>query len=233
MSAKYQKAMKAAFPYTIPILAGFAFLGIAYGIYMRSLGFSAIYPFLMSFIIFAGSMEFVAGNLLLGTFDPLGALFLTLVINARHLFYGISMLDKYSHTGKKKWYLIFGMCDESFSINCTAEIPPDVDKGCFQMFVTLFNQLYWVLGATVGGLLGGLIQFETKGLSFVMTALFVVIFLNQWMGEKKHTSSFIGIGASVLCLVLFGGENFIIPAMLVILAVLTVCRKPIEKEAAV
>lgn len=227
-----KKALKAAFPLTLPILAGFSFLGFAYGIYMHSLGFPAVYPILMSLTIFAGSMEFVAGNLLLGTFDPMGALLLTLMVNARHLFYGISMLDKYRSVGKKKFYLIFGMCDESFSINCTAEVPAGVDRGWFLFFVTLLNQCYWVLGATLGGLFGGLVTFNTKGVSFVMTALFVVIFLNQWMREKRHTSSLIGLGASVLCLLIFRGENFILPAMITILVLLTALRKPLERKEA-
>lgn len=107
--ADWKKALKCAFPHTLPILAGFLFLGITYGIYMNVSGFSFWYPMLMSMTIFAGSMEFVAVNLLLGAFDPLQALVMTLMINARHLFYGISMLDKYRGTGWKKWYLIFGM----------------------------------------------------------------------------------------------------------------------------
>lgn len=144
------RAFQAAFPYTIPILAGFLFLGITYGIYMRVSGFSFWYPMVMSLTIFAGSVEFVAANLLLGAFNPLQALALTLMINARHLFYGISMLDKYKNTGWKKFYLIFGMCDESFSINYTANIPADVDKSWFMFFVTLLNHCYWVVGAHPG-----------------------------------------------------------------------------------
>lgn len=158
-----KKAFKAAFPHTIPIFAGFWFLGMTYGIYMNVSGFSFWYPMFMSLTIFAGSMEFVAVNLLLGAFNPLQALVMTLMINARHLFYGISMLDKYRGTGWKKFYLIFGMCDESFSINYTAEIPEDVDKGWFMFFVTLLNQFYWFFGATLGGLFGSLIHFSTEG----------------------------------------------------------------------
>lgn len=223
------KALKAAFPHTIPIFAGFVFLGIAYGIYMKTSGFNAAYPIVMSATIFAGSMEFVAVNLLLGAFDPMRALVLTLMVNARHLFYGISMLDKYKGTGCKKYYLIFGMCDESFSINCTTDIPADVDKGWFMFVVTLLNHSYWVCGATIGGILGSLVQFNTKGLEFVMTALFVVIFLEQWMKEKAHHSALLGLGISLLCLILFGGENFIIPAMLIILSCLTFLKNPLEK----
>ncbi len=229
---KIVKAFHTALPYTIPIFAGFVFLGIAYGIYMNTSGFSAVYPIVMSATIFAGSMEFVAVNLLLGAFDPIRAFALTLMVNARHLFYGISMLDKYKGTGRKKHYLIFGMCDESFSINCTADIPADVDKGWFMFFVTLLNHSYWVCGAAIGGLLGSLVQFNTKGLEFVMTALFVVIFLEQWMKEKRHYSALLGLGISSLCLIFFGGESFIIPAMLIILVCLMAMKKPLEKAEA-
>ncbi|MBW0933667.1 azaleucine resistance protein AzlC [Priestia megaterium] len=224
-----ESACRAAFPYTFPILTGFVFLGIAYGIYMHSLGFSAIYPILMSLTIFAGSMEFVAANLLLVPFSPVSALFLTLMINARHLFYGISMLDTYKGLGKKKFYLIYGMCDESFSINCTVNIPKNVDKGWFMFFVTFFNHCYWGIGAAIGGIFGSLVRFNTEGLDFVMTALFVVIFIEQWMKEKKHHSALVGLGLSALSLIIFGGEHFIIPAMLMILTVLTFLRKPLEK----
>jgi 4-azaleucine resistance transporter AzlC len=224
------KALKAAFPYTVPIFAGFVFLGIAYGIYMNASGFNAAYPIVMSAAIFAGSMEFVTVGLLLGAFDPMHALALTLMVNARHLFYGISMLDKFKGTGLKKYYLIFGMCDESFSINCTADIPKDVDKGWFMFFVTMLNHSYWVCGATIGGILGSFVQFNSEGLEFVMTALFVVIFLEQWMKEKVHYSSLLGLGVSLLSLIIFGERNFIIPAMLLILAYLTFLKKPLEKK---
>jgi len=226
---KMGTALRAAFPFTVPIFAGFLFLGIAYGIYMNSLGFSAIYPILMSLVIFAGSMEFVAANLLLVSFNPMNALFLTLMVNARHLFYGISMLDKYRGTGKKKYYLIFGMCDESFSINSTVNVPKGVDKGWFMFFVTLLNQCYWVLGSAIGGLFGSFIKFNTEGLEFVMTALFVVIFIEQWMKVKKHQSALAGLGLSAVCLIIFGGDQFIIPSMIAILGVLTLLRKPLEK----
>ena len=226
-----RRALLCAFPYTIPIFAGFWFLGLTYGIYMNVSGFSFLYPMLMSLTIFAGSMEFVTVELLLGAFNPLQAFAMTLMINARHLFYGISMLDKFRGTGLKKLYLIFGMCDESFSINYTASIPRDVDRGWFMFFVTLLNHLYWFSGSTLGGLFGSLIHFNTEGLDFVMTAMFVVIFMEQWLKDKRHTSALAGTGISLLCLLIFGPDNFIIPAMLAILAALTLLRKPLEKGA--
>ena len=181
-----KKAFKAAFPYTIPIGIGFLFLGMSYGFMMQSKGFSVWYPFFMSMFIFAGSMEFVTANLLLSAFSPIAAFFLALMVNARHLFYGLSMLDKYKNTGWKKFYLIFGMCDESFTVNCTVTPPDDVDRGWFMFFVNLLNQIYWVSAATAGALLGYVVHFDTTGIDFVMTALFVVMFLNQWKEAKDH-----------------------------------------------
>lgn len=227
-----KKTFLCAFPYTIPIFAGFWFLGMTYGIYMNVSGFSFWYPMIMSLVIFAGSIEFVAVNMLLGAFNPLQALAMTLMINARHLFYGISMLDKFRGMGWKKIYLIFGMCDETFSINYTAEIPSDVDRGWFMFFVTLLNHFYWFSGATLGGIFGGLINFNTEGLDFVVTAMFVVIFLEQWLKEKNYTSALAGLGISLLCLMAFGEENFIIPAMAGILIFLSILRRPLQKGGA-
>ena len=180
---------------------------------------------LMSFFIFAGSMEFLTVNLLLSAFNPLYAFFLTLMVNARHLFYGISMLEKYKNVGWKKPYLIFGMCDESFTINCTVTPPPDVDKGWFMFFVTMLNQIYWVSGATFGALLGYVIHFDTTGIEFVMTALFVVMFMNQWEEKGSHRSALIGLGCSLFCLLVFGSDKFILPAMALIILCFTWDRK--------
>ena len=227
---KYIKSLKAAFPHTVPILAGFLFLGMTYGIYMNVSGFNFVYPMLMSMTIFAGSVEFVTVNLLLGSFDPVQAFVMALMLNARHIFYGISMLDKFKGTGLKKIYLIFGMCDETFSVNYTADVPKDVDRGWFMFFVTLLNQIYWVAGAPLGGIFGSFITFDTKGLEFVMTAMFVVIFLEQWLKDKNHFPALIGLGLSVLSLAVFGSSNFMLPAMFAILAALTILRKPFEKK---
>lgn len=225
-----RKALKAAFPYTIPIFAGFWFLALAYGIYMNTAGFSFVYPMCMSILIFGGSLEFIAVEMLLSPFAPLQVLVMTLLVQARHLFYGISMLEKYKGMGWKKFYLIFGMCDESFSINYTAEVPEGVDCGWFYFFVTLLNQLYWVSGAVIGGLVGSLLSFDTEGLSFVMTAMFVVIFMEQWLKEKNHSSAFLGLGASVLCLLIFGPDSFMIPTMAAIVSALAILRRPLERQ---
>ena len=225
-----KRALKAAWPYTLPIAVGFLFLGMSYGFLMRSKGFSILYPMLMSFFIFAGSMEFVTVNLLISAFDPLHAFFLALMVNARHLFYGISMLDRYKDMGWKKFYLIFGMCDESFTINCTVTPPSDVDKGWFMFFVTMLDQIYWVSGATLGALLGYVIQFDTTGIEFVMTALFVVMFVGPWEEAAEHRPALTGLGCSVICLLLFGSERFILPAMALIIVCFTVSRKKRDGE---
>lgn len=225
-----RKAFKTAFPYTIPIFAGFWFLGITYGIYMNIYGFSFWYPMLMSLTIFGGSLEFLTVSMLLAPFAPLQVFFMTLMIQTRHLFYGISMLDKFKGMGWKKPYLIFGMCDETFSINCTANIPDDVDRGWFYFFVTLLNHFYWFSGATIGGLVGSLLKFNTEGLDFVMTAMFTVIFTEQWLKSKHHVSEWVGMAASVGCLAVFGADNFLIPTMICILIALTALRKTAERE---
>lgn len=225
------KALKAAFPHTVPVLAGFLFLGTAYGIYMRVSGFSFLYPMLTALAVFGGSLEFVTVTMLLGTFAPLRTLLMALLIQARHLFYGIAMLGKFKGVGKKKIYLIFGLCDETFSINCSAEIPDGVDRGWFMFFVTLLNHFYWVSGATLGGLVGSLLTFNTDGLNFVMTAMFVVIFLEQWMKEKQHITAVAGVVISAVCLVIFGADSFMIPTMACILLALTALRKPVERSA--
>lgn len=223
------KALKAAFPKTIPILAGFWFIGITYGIYMKASGFPFIYPLIMSTVIFGGSLEFVAVEMLLSPFAPVSVFVMALLIQARHLFYGLSMLEKYKKLGIKKLYLVFALCDESFSINYTADIPEDVDKGWFYFFVSLLNQSYWIAGATTGALIGSILHIDIKGISFVMTAMFVVIFLDQWMKEKVHISAFIGIGASFICLLIFGPDSFMLPTMIAILAILAIFKKPLSK----
>lgn len=164
---------------------------------MNANGFPFVCPMLMSLLIYGGSLEFVAVEMLLSSFAPMQVFIMALLIQARRIFYGISMLDRFKGMGWKKFYLIFGMCDETFSVNYTADIPENVDRGWFMFFVTLLNQLYWVSGATVGGLVGSLLRFDTTGISFVMTAMFVVIFLEQWLKEDNHISSLVGVAAAV------------------------------------
>lgn len=225
------KALKCAFPYTIPIFAGYWFLGIAYGIYANAAGFSFWYPLITSMLVYGGSLEFVTVSMLLSPFAPVQTFIMAFMIQARHLFYGVSMLGKFKGLGWKKYYLIFGLSDETFSLNYSAEIPEDVDKGWFYVFVTFLDQIYWVSGAVIGGVAGSFITFDTTGIDFAMTALFVVIFLDQWLKDKHHLSEWIGLISSVVCLLIFGADNFMIPTMICILVLLSVFRKPIEMKA--
>ncbi|NEG54574.1 AzlC family ABC transporter permease [Bifidobacterium platyrrhinorum] len=226
------KALRAAFPLTVPIALGFLFLGCSYGMLMGTKGFSFVWPMCMSAFIFAGSMEFVTVNLLLSAFNPLAAFLLALMVNARHLFYGLSMLGRFRGLGWKRPYLIFGMCDETFAINSSARIPADVDRGWFYLWVTALNQSYWVVGATLGGVIGANLPFDTDGLEFVLTALFLVIFLDQWLGEgagrRGHVSAVVGVLASVACLMAFGPDDFMIPALIVMIVLFLVLRPRLD-----
>lgn len=226
---KQFKALKAAFPHTIPVMTGYLFLGVAFGILLTSKGYHFIWAIIMSLLIYAGSMQFVAVEILTSIFNPLNAFLITLMVNARHLFYGLSMLTKFRGTGKYNPYLIFGLTDETYSLLCSCEIPDDVDKNQFMFYTTLLNQTYWIVASAAGALLGSVFTFNTEGIDFVMTALFIVIFINQWKSQKNHTPALIGLGGSVLCLLLFGPDNFIIPSMILIIAALTIFKKSVEK----
>jgi len=223
-------SLKSAFPHTIPIMTGFLFLGMSYGILARSEELPVWLPILTSIIIFGGSLEFVSITLLTSAFAPIQAFLMGLMVQARHLFYGVSMLEKYKNTGKKKPYLIYGLCDESFSVNYTANVPDGIDRGWFMLFVTLLNHLYWITGVTLGSLIGSIFPFNTEGLDFVMTAMFAVIFLEQLLKEKRHYTSMIGLFSTVLCLFVFGPDSFLIPSMLLIAFLLLVLKRPIEKR---
>lgn len=224
------KTLRAVFIHTIPVLMGYMFLGAAFGILLGSKGYHFGWALLMSLLIYAGSMQFVAIELLSADVNFLVAVLMTLMINARHLFYGISMLDKYRNMGKKKPYMIFSLTDETFSLICSADVPDGIDKNEFYFFVSLLDHLYWIIGSVAGGLIGSVLPFNTEGIDFVMTALFVVIFVEQWKSSSDHIPAVTGICCSLLCLALFGVDNFILPSMIVILLVLTLLRKPIERR---
>ena len=217
--------MRHAFRASLPIMAGYGFLGVTYGIYMHEMGFSFVYPMLLAVTVYAGSAEFLLGNMLLGSFHPIQVFFMVLMINARHLFYGLSMLDRYKDTGWKKFFLVFGMSDETFALTSSTEIPEGADKGWFLLWITWLDEAYWVAGATLGGIIGPYLNFDLKGLDFVLTAMFAAVFADNWIREKDHTSSLAGLFISALCLLLFSADNFIIPSMVVILLFLTVYRK--------
>lgn len=225
-----KRAAYVAFPHSLPILAGYGFLGLTYGICMSVNGMHPLYTFMMCILVFGGSTQIVGVSLLSAAFDPLNAFIITFVLCARHIFYGISMLEKYKGLGIKKIYMIFGMVDETFSINYSAEPPADVDRGWFMFFVTLFNHVYWIVGSTIGAVFGTLINFSTEGIEFVMTSMFVVIFIDQWQKDKNHLSAFYGIFLSVISLLIFGADNFIIPAMIAIFLALTVSKPYLERK---
>ncbi len=224
------KALKAAFPYTIPIFTGFVFVGIAYGILMNSKGYGVGWSVLMSLIVYAGSSQYLGVTFLTSVFNPIYAFLMTLMLNARYLFYGISMFEKLQDVGKMKYYLIYGLCDETFSIVCSTDLPEGVNHKWFMFFITVLNHFYWVFGTAIGGILGSVIPFNTKGLDFVLTALFVVIFVEQWKSQKDHKPAIIGVLSSIICIMILGRNNFIIPAMVVILSVLSMLRKKCDNE---
>lgn len=203
-------------------------MGIAYGLLMNKSGFSFYWPMLMAMTIFCGSVEFVAVKLLLSPFNLVQSFVIALFICVRHLFYGISMLDRFKGMGWKKFPLIYGMCDETFSVNYTARVPQGVDHGWFMLWVTVLDYTYWVTGAALGGIFGTWVSFSTKGLDFVMTAMFVVIFMEQWMKEKRHAASIMGIVISAVCLVIFGSNNFVVPSMAFMLLMFMSLRSKLE-----
>lgn len=215
---------------TMPVLMGYLFLGMAFGILLTSKGYHFGWAVLMSAIVYAGSMQFVAISILTGPFQLLHAAVLTLSVNARHLFYGLSMLDKFKQMDGKRHYMIFSLTDETYSLLCSAKPPEGVDKNWFFFFIALFNQLYWITGTLVGSVAGSLVHFDSTGIDFAMTALFVVIFVEQWEGSKNHGPALIGLAVSLLCLLLFGPGGFIIPSMIGILAALTLLRKRMEQS---
>ena len=228
---KKESALRYAFPKTVPVMVGYLFLGTAYGILMSVGGFGIGWAVAISVIVYAGSLQYVGINLLAASVSPLTAFLMALMVNARHLFYGISMLGKYQEIKKGKWYLIFGLTDETFSIVCSEEIPESVPKEKAYFWMTFLNQCYWVLGSLAGAAAGSVITFDTKGLDFALTALFVVIFTEQWMSGKRHWPAVTGVVCAVLCLAVFGPDAFIIPAMIAILAVVTAGYKKEEKKA--
>ena len=227
-----KKTLKTAFFKSLPIMAGYIVLGTGFGFLLTSKGYARWWALLMSLTIYAGSMQYVAIDLLTAGASLISTALMTLMVNARHLFYGVSMLSRYRDTGKAKPYLIFALTDETYSLVCSDElIPSGVDKKRYFLFVSLLNQFYWVLGSVIGGLLGSFLTFNTNGIDFAMTALFVVIFTEQWEKNKNHIPALIGVISSVLCLILFGAQRFLIPAMLLISALLLLLRKPIERRS--
>lgn len=222
------QALKAAFPTTIPILWAFSFLGIGAGLYATSIGLSPHIPVIMSIVIFTGTLEFIVASMLVAPFSPLLVLAISLLVSARHIFYSISMLDKYRGQGKKAFYLIFALCDETFSLNAGTKVPKGIDAGWYYFFITLLNQLYWVLGVTIGSYFKNIVPINTTGVEFVMCAMFVVIVIERFLSEKDHTASLLGLGISAVALAFFGSQNFLPVALVGMLLSLSLLRQHLE-----
>ena len=216
--------VKRSFLDTLPVMAGYLFLGTGFGMLLHAKGYSILWAAAMSIFIYAGSMQYLAVDLLSGGASLVAAAITTLMVNARHLFYGISMIDKYKGCGWRKPYLIFALTDETYSLNCGGA-PEDVsDSKTYFFLVSLFNQCYWVTGSMLGVLVGSILPVSTEGIDFALTALFVTVFVEQWKSTGDHIPAMIGVLASVLCLLLFGAGNFLIPAMVLITIALTLYR---------
>ncbi|MBQ7288920.1 MAG: AzlC family ABC transporter permease [Clostridia bacterium] len=226
-----KKTIKSAFIDTIPVLTGYIVLGFGFGIILSANGYEIWLAFFMSLFIYAGAMQYVAVGLLTGGTSLITVAVTTLMVNARHLFYGISMLDKYKKIGKRKLYLMFSLTDETYALVCNAnpDIAPERKKD-YYLLVSVFNHMYWIIGSVLGATVGSLAKFNSEGIDFVLTALFVTVFLEQWLTSEKHTSAIIGVAVSVVCLLLFGSENFLIPTMLLIALLLCLYREESKND---
>lgn len=225
-----KKTVKLAFLKSLPVMAGYIVLGIGFGILLKDAGYGLFWSFLMSLTIYAGSMQYVGVSLLTSGASLITVALTTLMVNARHLFYGLSMIEKYKGAGKKKPYLIFSLTDETYSLLCSDHIPHGVEQHRYQFFVSLFDQCYWIVGCVLGSLLGTVLPFDTAGIDFSMTALFVTVFVEQWLTAKNHWPAIIGMAASVLCLGIFGADSFLLPAMIAITLALLLMKNTKKGE---
>ena len=225
-----KRTLKKAFKDSLPILAGYLALGIGFGVLLHTKGYSFLWALLMSCTIYAGAGQYAAVDLLSGGASLITTAVMTLIINARHFFYGFSLLDKYKGTGKAKPYMIFALTDETYSLVCTAKIPAGIDEKKYYLFLSVLDQLYWIAGCTIGALLGTFIPFDSTGIDFAMTALFVVIFVEQWLSTKEHLPAILGAATTLVCLFIFGAQYFIIPSMAFIAVELVIFRKRFEKS---
>lgn len=215
---------KAAFVKTVPVIASYLVLGFGFGVLLVSRGYPFYWALLISLTVYAGSMQFVLVDLLTGGAGLLSTALMTLLINARHLFYGISMLERYQHAGRKKPYLIFALTDETYSLLCAEDAPAGLDRHRYYFNVSALGHFYWVLGSLLGALAGTALPWDFRGVEFSMTALFVVVFTRQWMDARDRLPAVIGLGSSLICLLIFGPGQFILPAMGMILLLLTILR---------
>ena len=225
------QTIRQAFYKSVPVLAGYVVLGTGFGILLRNAGYGVLWAASMSLFIYAGSMQYVGVGLLTGGASVLTTVITTVMVNARHLFYSISMVDKYKDAGKYKPYMIFALTDETYSLLCDGKVPDGADPDLYRFLVSMFNHSYWVAGSIIGSLIGGVLPFSTVGIEFSMTALFIASFTEQWLTTKDHIPALTGLLSTLLCLAVFGKERFLIPAMLLITLVLTLLRGREEGEA--
>ena len=219
-----RQTVRQAFFQSIPVMAGYIVLGIGFGILMRNAGYGVWWAAAMSALVYAGSMQYVGVGLLAGGATVLTAAVTTLMVNARHLFYSISMIEKYKSAGKYKPYMIFALTDETYSLLCGGTVPEGAEPDRYRFFLSLFNHCYWVAGSIIGSLLGAVLPFSTRGIEFSMTALFIASFTEQWLSAKDHLPALTGLLSTAACLAVFGPDRFLIPAMLLITLVLTLLR---------
>lgn len=224
-------ALPAAFRDTIPVMTGYLFLGFGFGILMYQNHFGFLWSVAMSLFIYAGSMQYVGVSLLTGGAGLLTTALTTLLVNARHLFYGISMVDAYKGAGKRKPYLIFALTDETYSLVSQAQPSQGISRHSYCFWASLLDQCYWVAGTALGALAGSVLPVNLKGIDFVLTALFVTIFVEQWLSTKQHLPAVIGAAAAGICLLIFGKDVFLIPSMIVIALTLTLLRKTGKENA--
>jgi len=225
-----KETIKEAFKKTLPVMAGYLVLGFGFGIISAENGYGFMWALAMSAFIYAGSMQYVAVSLLTSGASLISAALTTLMVNARHLFYGISMIKLYEKAGKYKPYLIFGLTDETYSLVCMGEAPKGINFHAYAFSISLLNQCYWILGSVLGALAGSLTEWNTTGVDFAMTALFITVFVEQWKSTKNHIPALLGIFLSLICLIIFGADRFLIPSMLFISAALILGRNMITKE---
>ena len=226
-----KETIKQAFTDTIPVMTGYIVLGFGFGIVLKANGYGLFWALIMSLFIYAGSMQYVAIGLLSSGASLITAALTTLMVNSRHLFYGISMLDKYKDTGKAKPYLIFALTDETYSLVCKDNINvTEENKKNYYFFVSLFDQIYWVAGSVLGAVIGNLVEFNSNGIEFALTALFLTVLTEQWLTVKDHAPAMIGIIVSLICLLIFGRESFLIPSMLIIALLLCISKEKKEND---
>jgi len=223
--------LRTAFLDTVPVMTGYVFLGFGFGILMQQSGFGVLWACSMSLLIYAGSMQYVAVSLLTSGAGLLVTAMTTFVVNARHLFYGISMVDAYKGTGKRKPYLIFGLTDETYSLVSRSSLPEGISKNGYCFWVTVFDHIYWVSGTLLGSLAGTVLPINFEGVEFALTALFVTIFVEQWLSTRNHKPAVTGVAVTALCLIIFGSNVFLIPSMVIIAGSLTMMRKNGKENA--